>query len=230
MKNPYKKFQNSSMHLSKVMLCIKKRDKQKDKWTNTPEAICPSNFFKVGGINMVLLHSWIQEGYPGNFLSYFSTNTIYFGLSCPLKKTFWYSLELLQFGRQFYHIYCKYLDSLTPQPTCLNPGPEPKYALPLQTVQIQVSWLLRSQLTWICTVCNSVCEVILIICIKWSDLLKIWSGRGILIYSARQGLKCKQVHFTMCLKTVEWMANSVMHSPASDLGLHCLLRSVYLSI
>ena len=28
MRNPYKKFHNSSMHGSKVMLCIKKRDEQ----------------------------------------------------------------------------------------------------------------------------------------------------------------------------------------------------------
>ena len=46
MRNPYKKFQNSSVHDSKVMLCIKKRDER----TNNPEAICPSNFFEVGGI------------------------------------------------------------------------------------------------------------------------------------------------------------------------------------
>ena len=38
------------------MLCIKKRDertdRQKDGRTNNPEAICPSNFFEVGGIIM----------------------------------------------------------------------------------------------------------------------------------------------------------------------------------
>ena len=50
MRNPYKKFQNSSMHGSKVMLWIKKRDEQTNGWTNAPEAICPSNFFEVGGI------------------------------------------------------------------------------------------------------------------------------------------------------------------------------------
>ena len=54
MRNPYKKFQNSSIHGSKVMLCIKKRDKrtdgQKDGRMNNPEAICPSNFFEVGDI------------------------------------------------------------------------------------------------------------------------------------------------------------------------------------
>ena len=43
------KFQNSSIHGFKVMLCIKKRDEQTDGRTN-PEAICPSNFFEVGGI------------------------------------------------------------------------------------------------------------------------------------------------------------------------------------
>ena len=48
------KFQNSSIHGFKVMLCIKKRDERtdgrKDGRTNNPEAICPSNFFEVGGI------------------------------------------------------------------------------------------------------------------------------------------------------------------------------------
>ena len=48
------KFQNSSIHGFKVMLCIKKRDKRTDGRTdgrtNNPEAICPSNFFEVGGI------------------------------------------------------------------------------------------------------------------------------------------------------------------------------------
>ena len=50
------KFQNSSIHGFKVMLCIKKRDERtdgrKDRRTNNPEAICPSNFFEVGGIIM----------------------------------------------------------------------------------------------------------------------------------------------------------------------------------
>ena len=48
------KFQNSSIHGFKVMLCIKKRDTRTDGRTdgrtNNPEAICPSNFFEVGGI------------------------------------------------------------------------------------------------------------------------------------------------------------------------------------
>ena len=50
MRNLYKKFQNSSMHGSKVMLCIKKGDERTDGQTNASEAICPSNFFEVGGI------------------------------------------------------------------------------------------------------------------------------------------------------------------------------------
>ena len=45
------KFQNSSIHGFKVMLCIKKHDERTDGRTNNPEAICPSNFFEVGGIN-----------------------------------------------------------------------------------------------------------------------------------------------------------------------------------
>ena len=54
------KFQNSSIHGFKVMLCMKKRDERTDRRTdgrtdgrmNNPEAICPSNFFEVGGIMM----------------------------------------------------------------------------------------------------------------------------------------------------------------------------------
>ena len=52
MRNPYMKFQNSSIHGFKIMLCIKKRDERTDGRTNNPEAICPSNFFEVGGIKM----------------------------------------------------------------------------------------------------------------------------------------------------------------------------------
>ena len=34
MRNPYKKFQNSSVHGSKVMLCIKKHDERTGGWTD----------------------------------------------------------------------------------------------------------------------------------------------------------------------------------------------------
>ena len=52
------KFQNSSIHGFKVTLCIKthdertdgRKDGRTDGRTNNPEAICPSNFFEVGGI------------------------------------------------------------------------------------------------------------------------------------------------------------------------------------
>ena len=53
------KFQNSSIHGFKVMLCIisvtngrtdGRKDGRTDGRTNNPEAICPSNFFEVGGI------------------------------------------------------------------------------------------------------------------------------------------------------------------------------------
>ena len=50
MKNPYMKFQNPSMQGSEVMLCIKKHKARMQGHTNEPEAICPSNFFEVGGI------------------------------------------------------------------------------------------------------------------------------------------------------------------------------------
>ena len=47
------KFQNSSIHGFKVMLCIKKRDERTEGRTNNPEAICPSNFFEVRGIKNI---------------------------------------------------------------------------------------------------------------------------------------------------------------------------------
>ena len=46
------KYQNSSIHGSKVMFCIKKPDERTDGRMNNPEAICPANFFEVGGIKM----------------------------------------------------------------------------------------------------------------------------------------------------------------------------------
>ena len=42
------KFQNRSIHGSKV-------NRRTDRQTDKPKAICPSNFFKVGGINMKAL-------------------------------------------------------------------------------------------------------------------------------------------------------------------------------
>ena len=47
----------------------------------------------------------------------------------------------------------------------------------------------RSQLIWICTVCHTVYEFISTIWIKLHDWVKIRSGHGILIYSARQVLR-----------------------------------------
>ena len=55
------------------MLCIKKRDEQTDGRTNNPEAICPSNFFEVGGIktkiraqhNLIPSH-WIVDEFRFN--------------------------------------------------------------------------------------------------------------------------------------------------------------------
>ena len=76
MKNPYMKFQNPSMHGSEVMLCIKKRNGrthgQTDTRTNVPEAICPSNFFEVGGIIMFCgkLSSGVHEHFFFLFGSY----------------------------------------------------------------------------------------------------------------------------------------------------------------
>ena len=51
-----------------------------------------------------------------------------------------------------------------------------------------VGFWRRSQLIWICTVCQAVCEFILTTWIKESDWLTNRNGCGILIYSAWQGL------------------------------------------
>ena len=65
MRNPYKKFQNSSnsktVAFTVLKLCYASKsvtngrtdgqtDRRTDGCTNNPEAICPSNFFEVGGI------------------------------------------------------------------------------------------------------------------------------------------------------------------------------------
>ena len=81
----------------------------------------------------------------------------------------------------------------------LSPA-EPRYVLPLQTVQLQKT-------TWpgsIIYVCHLVCECISTIWIKYSDWLKnrIRNGHGILIYSAEQGLRTyafaiEQTQFTV---------------------------------
>ena len=84
------KFQNSSIQGFKVMLCIKKReertegrtdgrtegrtDGRKDGRTNNPEAICPSNFFEVGGIIRPLAKEEMFKGFLGFF--YFEIRTL----------------------------------------------------------------------------------------------------------------------------------------------------------
>ena len=62
----------------------------------------------------------------------------------------------------------------------------------------------RSQLTWICTVCHSVCEFISTTWIKLSDWLKIRSGRGLLIYSAWQGLTTKYAVCHITSFYIDW--------------------------
>ena len=58
------------MHVSKVMLCIKKRDERTDGRMHAPEAICPSNFFEAEDIIMYtpvnptfLCIKWGLQGY-----------------------------------------------------------------------------------------------------------------------------------------------------------------------
>ena len=86
----------------------------------------------------------------------------------------------------------------------LNTYPaEPSCTLPLQTVWIQISWLLIQ----ICTVCCLVSEFISTIWIKESDWLRIISGHGILIYWAWQMLKerwCKCFSFLRVAPFEKW--------------------------
>ena len=51
------KFQNHSIHGSKV-------NRRTDRQTDKPKAICPSNFFKVGGIKKVQVGSDQELGNP----------------------------------------------------------------------------------------------------------------------------------------------------------------------
>ena len=53
MRNPYKKFQNSSMYGSKVILCIKKRDKRTNRQTDERTDECPRS-----NMPLQLLRSW----------------------------------------------------------------------------------------------------------------------------------------------------------------------------
>ena len=76
MRNPYKKFQNSSMHGSTVILCIKKPDERTDERprSNMPLQLLRSwNFFEVGGItttwgNASMRIYWVlpvnEQGHP----------------------------------------------------------------------------------------------------------------------------------------------------------------------
>ena len=81
----------------------------------------------------------------------------------------------------------------------------------------------RSQLIWICTVCQLVCEFLSAIWIKWSDWLKIRSGRGILIYSAWQGLNPnKSNHQTVqsLLFICRSLRSLAIHMEPSKVKLH----------
>ena len=49
------KFQNPTIHRSKVN---GRTHTQTDRQTDKPKAICPSNFFKVGGIIMAKVTEW----------------------------------------------------------------------------------------------------------------------------------------------------------------------------
>ena len=52
------KFQNPTIHRSKVN---GRTHTQTDRQTDKPKAICPSNFFKVGGIKKGKIKTYLQE-------------------------------------------------------------------------------------------------------------------------------------------------------------------------
>ena len=54
-------FQDSSFNGLKVTVGTKKCDPPTDPRTHAPKAICPINFFKVGGINMISRYQWITS-------------------------------------------------------------------------------------------------------------------------------------------------------------------------
>ena len=69
------KFQNPSIHHSKVNT---QTDTQTDRQTDKPKAICPSNFFKVGGIISVVCVSVF-------FFFFFFFLLLLFVMSCILS-------------------------------------------------------------------------------------------------------------------------------------------------
>ena len=78
----------------------------------------------------------------------------------------------------------------------------------------------RSQLIWICTDCNQVCEFDSITLKKQSDWLKFRSGSGFLIYSAWQGLsriyKLNKVDFLITeLMLLQYTCSSWCKQPIS---------------
>ena len=93
MKNPYMKFQNPRMYGLEVMLCIKKRNGRTHgrthARTNVPEAICPSNFFEVGGIIKKFLYLLTHK-----FFNISRNKTFIFGLIVSARNLFDGSLTL----------------------------------------------------------------------------------------------------------------------------------------
>ena len=79
---------------------------------------------------------------------------------------------------------CKLIGSFA---VSINPSLA-EHDMPCPSKQCRSRSVGLSQLIWICTVCHQVCEFIATIQIKHSDWLKIRSGRGILIYSAWEGI------------------------------------------
>ena len=124
--------------------------------TSSPEAICPSNFFEAGGIKTQKHHISIIGCVLCSFADLFF-------LKCTLRSKY----KCLP---QIFRLFLKKNNN--------------KKQLSAQCGNT-IEWTGRSQLIWICTVCHSVFEFVSTTWMKLSDWLKIRSGCGILIYSAR---------------------------------------------
>ena len=126
MRNPYKKFQNSSMHGSKIMLCIKKRDERTDGktdgWTNNSEVICWGHnyaIFSDQSFNDALTYDIVSfeqlgpDHYKAAYLN-LSAQSAVFRLTVPRRFLCCSCFFFFFFVRQWFHnsrLFCHYLSS-----------------------------------------------------------------------------------------------------------------------
>ena len=128
MRNPYKKFQNSSIHGSKIMLCIKKRDEGTEGRTDgrtdeQPRSNLPPNFCEVGAIIM-----------------YIHVNPRF--ITRVLQKVL--SLGSDSFSATFYQTYSYY------KPSKYSPVTETHFATFLPSREKQINSLLLVSVLFVC--------------------------------------------------------------------------------